>query len=320
MKFDFSRLQSFVDDDLVTDINYNGVDIWVDDLKHGRMCYTDFVSELVMENLCYRLSNYSNLPFNTLHPIMEFEIEELRISCVHACLVGRLCVSIRKTPSQRRFKTEDMLANGGLSQDLLEFLEQAVRARCNFMVSGLPGSGKTEMVKYLTQFIAKSERVITIEDTLELRYQALYPHRDAVSFKVNSSFDYDQAIRASLRLRPDWLLLSEVRGPEVAALLQAISTGASALSTIHAGQADQVPQRILHMFASFEIGNSLVRERILSCIDIGLHMTCRMTDEGMVRCIDHAVCYSNESCVEIYRGGVFHAELLSERLTKKIAR
>lgn len=174
---------------------------------------------------------------------------------------------------------------------LLKMLAQFVAIKSNIIISGLPGAGKTELVKYLSQFIDASQRVITIEDTYELRYRELHPKSDCVSMKVNDRFTYDQAIKACLRQRPDWMLVSEVRGAEVVNLLQSVSTGATLLSTIHAPSAKHIPRRLLHMFPGMEMSNDTLHHMICDIIDVGVHVEASISKKGVNRYIKEVIAY-----------------------------
>ena len=106
-----------------------------------------------------------------------------------------------------------------------------VRTKMNFMFGGEPGAGKTECAKFFMQFIPADERVITIEDSLEIHYRDINPEADAVEIRVGADFSYTDAIKASLRMNPKWLVLSEARSTEVTSLLEAWSTGVFGITT-----------------------------------------------------------------------------------------
>lgn len=290
-EFGFGLLQPYVEDVMITDINYNGVDIWIDHLSKGRYRVEGIELTAHCEQLAYKFANYANLPFNTVHPVVESATNELRISLVHPSVSKYLSISIRKTPAILRL-TPDVIRKQKIAPSwVLEFLKQCVKYRCNILVSGLPGSGKTEFVKYLASNIDPSQRVITIEDTYELRYGVLFPKSDCVALKVNEYFDYSSAIKTCLRQRPDWMLVSEVRGKEVVGLLQSVSTGANLLSTLHASSAFMIPKRMLHMFESVELSNETIMHMICESIDIGVHMEALITRKGVRRYVKEVCCF-----------------------------
>ncbi len=307
MTFDFRSLTPYIEDALITDINYNGRELWLDHLEKGRFVDEHFVMDESVEKFCYRFANYANLPFNITNPIVESESDELRISLIHESVAkSGYSISIRKTPSVLRLKKNEMLKSKYAPDELLELLEKLVRARCNILICGLPGAGKTELVKYLTTFISSSERVITIEDTLEIHYPHINTHKDSVELKVNPHFTYVDAIKASLRQRPNWLLLSEVRSHEVVQLLEAVSTGAKLLSTIHADTAANIPSRLLHMFPGVELSNTMILESIYESIDIGIHVASTISDEGITRQINEVVYYELTPKMEMKQYNIYN--------------
>ena len=323
MTFDFRSLTPYINDDLITDINFNGRELWLDHLSKGRFVDEGFVMDESVEKFCYRFANYANLPFNVANPIIESESEAIRISIIHESVAkSGYSISIRKTPAVLRLKRTDMTKKHYASSELLDLLEQLVKSHCNILVCGLPGAGKTELVKYLTTFIPSNERVITIEDTLEIHYALINTYKDSVELKVNQHFTYVDAIKASLRQRPNWLLLSEVRSHEVVQLLEAVSTGAKLISTIHADTATNIPSRLLHMFPGVELSNKMILESIYESIDIGIHVSSNINDSGISRQIDEVIYYEYTTTMETKQYVIYTSnegiKSLPESLQKKL--
>lgn len=311
--FDFGLLTPWVKDDQITDINYNGKQVWVDHLEKGRYPIEPFSAHDFMQALAYKIANYVNLPFNISAPILEAETRDLRISMLHqsVCRSG-LSISIRKTPALLRIN--DGMMKSYAPSWVSKLLTEAIKARTNILISGLPGSGKTELVKYLMKNIPASQRVITIEDSLELRYGEIHPHKDHVMIKISPLFDYEAAIKAALRQRPDWICVSEVRGREVMALIQGCSTGASVLSTVHAENAHAIPQRLLHMMPDVDVTNTNLLAVVHSTIDLGIHLEIQSSPQGIRRKIKEIVYFYLDEQFKpktmlIYDDGEDNAEL-----------
>jgi len=286
--FDFGLLTPWIKDDQITDINYNGKQVWVDHLEKGRYPIEPFTAHEFMTALAFKIANYVNLPFNISAPILEAETKELRISMLHqsVCRSG-LSISIRKTPALLRIS--DAMMKNYAPVWVGELLKEAIKSRSNILISGLPGSGKTELVKYLMKSIPAHQRVITIEDSLELRYGEIHPQKDHVMIKVSALFDYEAAIKAALRQRPDWICVSEVRGREVMQLIQSCSTGASVLSTVHAEHAHAIPQRLLHMMPDVDVTNPSLMALVHSTLDLGIHLEIQSSPKGIRRKIKEIV-------------------------------
>lgn len=291
-EFDFGFLTEFIEDPLITDINYNGRHLWIDHLQKGRYAIDQIPLPSFFEQMSYKFANFVNMPFNAIHPVVEAETDQLRISIIHTSVSSQLSISIRKTPAVMRLTPAILKKQKYAPSWLLALLAKWVVMKCNIIISGLPGAGKTELLKYLMQYIDPAQRVITIEDTCEIRYSDLFPQSDSVSLKVSERFDYTSAIKSCLRQRPDWMLVSEVRSHEIVSLLQSVSTGASLLSTIHASSAQGIPQRILHMFPGVELSNDVLLTMIYETLDVGIHVEASITKQGIRRYIREVVCYS----------------------------
>lgn len=319
--FDFGPLSSFIEDELITDINYNGKQLWIDHLQKGRYC-ENFEDDEFIQQFCFKMANYVNCSFNVTSPILEAETKDLRISILHESIAkSGHSVSIRKTPAVLRLVDSKMMKEKYASSDVLKLLKRMVENHCNIIVSGLPSSGKTELVKYLTQFIPPNERIITIEDTLELRAHDIYEDKDIVALRVSDRFTYVDAIKASLRQRPDWILVSEVRSHEIVHLLESISTGTHLISTIHAYDATKIPKRILHMFKDVELSNQVILNNIYDSIDFGIHLEATITSTGVKRAIKQIVCFEvkeDQAIATMIYDGKLHLDALPENKLKKL--
>lgn len=147
-----------------------------------------------------------------------------------------------------------------------------VSGHCNILVSGETGSGKTELVKYLASHIKEDEKIITIEDTLELHLDKIYPTRDIVAMKTNNIASYSDVLVACMRQNPRWILLSEVRSAEaVLAVRNSISSGHNILSTIHSDKASSIPMRLYSLLESSQDIDQFVKG-MHRYIQLGIHV------------------------------------------------
>lgn len=292
LSFDYGMFQPYLIDDDITDINFNGRTLWIDHLNKGRYKVDINISDEDIESFCYRFANYANKQFNNTYPILESETDNLRLSIIHKSVaLSGYSISIRKTPPFLRLSTKMLVETDYAPESILQEIQNYVKDKKNIMIAGLPGVGKTEFLKYLTSFINDNDRVITIEDNMEIRFPVIHKEKDSTMIKVNKIVSYRDAIKASLRQRVDWILLSEVRGEEVIDLLQSISTGASLISTIHADHARDIPNRMLHMFPGNEITNDKLLYRIYESIQYGISIKSVITESGIHRYIDEVCEY-----------------------------
>ena len=247
-QIDFGALKPYLENDDITDISYdNDGQIYLKTLSKGIFRVENpAINNAFMEKLAFQCSNVMGKTFNMAHPFLDAESAELRLAFIHESVSrnGIACV-LRKTPAKIRLQKEKIVEDKYVELDIIDFLEYCVLGHCNIIVSGETGSGKTEFVKYLASKIADNEKIITIEDTLELHLDRIFPYRDIVAMKTNNIASYTDILEACMRQNPKWILLSEVRSAEaVLAVRNSISSGHYILSTIHADKAASIPNRL----------------------------------------------------------------------------
>ena len=247
-QLDFGAFKPYIEDDDITDVSYtNNGQIWIRSLTRGavRMDNTN-ITNAVVEKLAFQCSNVMGTTFNMASPFLDAESSELRMNFVHdSVATNGIALVIRKTPAKIRLKAENLMRDNYVSQDIHDFLIRCVQGHCNIIVCGETGSGKTEFVKYLASHTADNEKIITIEDTLELHLDKIFPNRDIVAMKTNNIAGYSDVLVTCMRQNPKWILLSEVRSAEaVSAVRNSISSGHNILSTIHSDKASAVPHRM----------------------------------------------------------------------------
>ena len=247
-QIDFGPVQEYLSNDDVTDISYsNGGQVWLKTLSKGIFRVDNpNVNNAFIEKLAFQCANAMGKTFNMAHPFLDAESAELRLNFVHDSIArnGVACV-MRKTPAKIRLEKEKILADKYIELDIHDFLLKCIEGHCNIIVCGETGSGKTEFVKYLASKIKENEKVITIEDTLELHLDRIFPTRDIVAMKTNNIASYSDVLVTCMRQNPKWILLSEVRSAEaVMAVRNSISSGHYILSTIHADKAASIPNRM----------------------------------------------------------------------------
>lgn len=241
----------------------------------------------------------------------------MRISIIHEAYAksGR-SISIRKSPPIQRLKEENLIQEGYCTKEQLEFLKLCASARMNIIICGLTGSGKTELLKFLTRFIPEEDRVITIEDNLEIHYSSLHPERDSVELKVDEEhFSYSQAIKACLRQMPDWILLSEARGDEVRHLMESLTTGHYCITTMHTDDVRKIPERIGNMVED-SITAQRIRREVYTFLDIAI-LVRRGADH--VRYIDQIAAFDskNQKVILLSEYGENHFNRLPENTREK---
>ena len=274
-QIDFGPLKEYLDNDDITDISYsNGGQIHLKTLTQGVIrVEKPGVDNALMEKLAFQCSNVMGKTFNMASPFLDAESAELRLNFVHDSIAtnGIDCV-IRKTPAKIRLNKEKLINEHYVSLPMHDFLFKCVEGHCNIIVSGETGSGKTELVKYLASHTKENEKIITIEDTLELHLDKIFPHRDIVAMKTNNIASYSDVLVTCMRQNPRWILLSEVRSAEaVTAVRNSISSGHNILSTIHSDKASGIPMRLYSLLeTNLDVDQFL--KTIHRYIHLGVHV------------------------------------------------
>lgn len=315
----FGELLQFIQDDKITDINYNGTDVWVEHLEKGvYKADVDLKQDFVVQ-FTTRISNLVSAQLNKYSNVVEAETETLRISIIHPSVTNTgYSISIRKTPPKRRLNDESMIETGYCTKEVLNLLKNCIRAKMNIVFCGTPGAGKTELLKYLTQYIPVYEKVMTIEDNLEIHYKDINPASNCVELKVDTElFDYTKAIKAALRQNPRWVLLSEARSTEVKYLLECFSTGLHGLTTLHTDDVRKIPDRIQTMMQD-TLAASRLENDIFNFINVGVLLKKKATD-GVIKRYVEQVCFFDRVDGRNYTNLVVEdGNLISMDLTENI--
>lgn len=269
-------LQELMDDPAVTEIMVNGHEhIYVE--KNGRLSLygKSFASRERLEDVIQQIVAGCNRVINTGMPLADARLPDG--TRIHAALppvaVDGPVLTIRRFPA-RAMDMEDLLRMGTLDEETAAFLQQLVRCGYSLMIGGGTSAGKTTFLNALSAFIPPGERLITIEDTAELRIPG---ERNLVRLEAKNanlqearSITIRDLIRAALRMRPDRIIVGEVRGEETIDLLQALNTGHDgSLSTAHANSAGDMLLRLETMaLMGMAMPLEAIRRQIASGIDI----------------------------------------------------
>jgi len=274
-KLDFGPFRSLLDNDDITDVSYdNGGQIWIRSLSQGSMrVEIEGATPEFVEKLAFQCSNVMGTTFNNAKPFLDAESAELRLNFVHQSIATNgIALVIRKTPAKIRLEKEKLIQEDYFTPTIHDFLIKCVQGHCNIMVAGETGSGKTEFVKYLASHTATNEKIITIEDTLELHLDRIFPQRDIVAMKTNNVASYSDVLVTCMRQNPKWILLSEVRSAEaVSAVRNSISSGHNILSTIHADKASAIPYRLYSLMET-DLDVHQFLSTIYRYIQLGVHI------------------------------------------------
>ncbi len=272
-------LQHLVDDPQVTEIMVNGTDnIFIE--KNGVIMQSDtgFDSRQKLEDVVQQIVSACNRVVNESSPIVDARLENgsrVNIVLPPVALNGPI-VTIRRFPDQP-ITMDRLIQLGSISEYLRDYIGTLIRAGYNIFISGGTGSGKTTFLNALSDFIPKDQRLISIEDNAELQIRGVpnLVRMEARNANVEGCrpITIRDLIKSSLRMRPDWIVVGEVRGDECVDMLQAMNTGHMAMSTGHANSAQDMLSRIETMvLMGMEIPLAAVRGQIASGIDVVVHL------------------------------------------------
>jgi pilus assembly protein CpaF len=273
-------LEPLMDDPDVDEIMVNGSrSVHVE--RQGRIVETDvrFASDDELMHTIERILSPLGRRVDEASPLADARLPDgSRVNCVipPLSLDGPL-LTIRRF-RRRAFEARELVQNGTVSEDALSFLDERVQQRSNLVVSGGTGSGKTTFLNVLSSFITSADRIITIEDAAELRLQQPHVLRlesRPPNVEGSGEITIRQLVRNALRMRPDRLIVGEVRGPEALDMLQALNTGhAGSMTTVHSNSAADALRRIetLALMADVALPHAAVRQQLASAIDFVVHL------------------------------------------------
>lgn len=277
----FGILDFLLGDEEISEIMVNSCrEVFVE--KNGRVSKSglQFESTGEMEDVIQRIVNRAGREVNQANPIVDTRLEGgERVNIVLPPIaIGSPVITIRRFPNHR-ITMEDLISFGSITREAAEFLKMLVRAKYNIFISGGTSSGKTTFLNALTDYIPKQERIITIEDSAELQITRIENLVRMETRNANTSgageVTMQDLIKTSLRMRPERIIVGEVRGKEALDMLNAMNTGHDgSLSTGHANSSYDMLRRLetMVMQGSYGLPLAAVRRDIASSIDIIVHL------------------------------------------------
>jgi pilus assembly protein CpaF len=282
--FGLGPLEPLLSDPAVDEVMVNGVEgpcsVWVE--RGGRIepAGVAFASETDLRHAIERILAPLGRRVDEATPLVDARLPDgsrVNVIIPPLALDGPV-LTIRRFRA-RGLSADDLVSAGTLNAPLRDFLARCVRARCNLLVSGGTGSGKTTLLNALSAFIPESERVVTVEDAAELRLRQ--PHVVRLETRPRSlegrgEVSVRDLVRNALRMRPDRIVVGEVRGAEALDMLSAMTTGHDgSLSTVHAGSPEEALRRVetLALMADVALPHAAVRDQVAGALDLVVHLS-----------------------------------------------
>jgi len=276
----YGPIQPFLDDPEVTEVMVNNAEtVYVE--RGGRIYPTDkrFIDEEHLLRIIDRIAGAVGRRIDESSPMVDARLPDgSRINAIiHPLAINGPMLTIRKF-SREPYTVDDLINFGTLSTQVAEFLSACVRGRLNLLISGGTGTGKTTLLNVVSQYIPAEERIITIEDAAELRLHQQHVLRlesRPANIEGKGQVTIRDLVRNSLRMRPDRIVVGEVRGAETLDMLQAMNTGhEGSLSTVHANSPRDALSRLetMVLMAGFDLPVRAVREQMASALDVLVHL------------------------------------------------
>ena len=276
-----SFLASLLSDEEVTDISYNGEDIYYVSNLHGRKKSEITIEPQVAKDFIRQMANIAEKQFSFTSPHLDINVGKYRLNATHQCICrvrdqGAISFSLRKAKDSPILKEDSEFFGDQVVHNLLKLI---ISNSLSLVIGGITSSGKTELQKHCLQLMPPNERVLVIDNVTEL---------DAVRNKdidltcwqtddENKEASATNLIRHALRNNPDWLILAEARGEEMVDVLNAAMTGLSVITTIHALDAEALPYRMGRLVMLSRQKN--VYEEVLKDIYYHFHFYIYLTKE-----------------------------------------
>lgn len=298
-------IQELLEDDTVTEIMVNGYqNIFVEQYGKIRRYERCFSSEEKLNDIIQKIVSSANRVVNETTPVVDARLPDgSRINVVlpPVSLIGPV-VTIRKFPEQ--FTVKQLIEKNSISEECAAFLQRLVEARYNIFISGGTGAGKTTFLNALSRFIPDTERIITIEDSAELQLDIPNMVRMEArnrNMEGKNEIRIRDLIRAALRMRPDRIIVGEVRSEEALDMLQAMNTGHDgSISTGHANSpADMLTRLEMMVLMAAEIPLAAVKSQIASALDILIHLERFRDGSRKVVSVEEVIGYQDgEICIQ----------------------
>jgi pilus assembly protein CpaF len=277
----YGAMADFFDDPQISEIMVNGPDqIFIE--RHGKLLLTDakYDSELQLRLAINHIINPFGRYVNGKHPMVDAHLRDgSRVNAIIPPVAQQgSCLSIRRFLKDK-LSAQDLIEKNALTQGMSEFVAVCVAARLNIVVAGNTSSGKTTFLNILARSIPDDERIVTIEDSVEL--QMMQTHKVSLEarppdYKGEGQVTIRDLVKNSLRMRPDRIIVGEIRGGEALDMLQAMNTGHDgSMTTVHSNSPRDTLSRIetMTLMAGFELPAIAIRRQIAAALDLIVYLT-----------------------------------------------
>lgn len=308
-------IEEILKDPSITDVGYNGSQLIVETNNEKFVYDTNVeISEDYIIRLVNKFANTNNKEFTPKNPIFDGRFENVRINAVHS---QNTAPESGTTMSLRVVRPQLILGKhnfkGLAPMFMYDFFEAGANALSNMVISGTTGTGKTELHKLISSFIPFKDRILLIEDTPETFMKEMFADKDVYSWLTTEDLSVTKLIKAGLRNNPAWIMVTETRGQEAYEMIQAVLSGHSIITSLHAVDARAIPSRFVNMAKmGYDFEEASLIDDIMRYFNFGIHIE-RVEYEGqVVRYLQEVVEFTPDGAKTIFKqrflNGVYHFE------------
>lgn len=319
----FPELWKYLSPKEVTDVDYNCGNLWVSTTDKVTEKIEDAsITEHYMRNVAKTIGICTGKSFNATDNLLCVDTDTLRVTCVHESVANNsVSACLRKENAGLRFTMEQAIEEGFCDQNTFHLLINCVLAGFNFTFCGVPGTGKTEILKHLSSYIPGHEKVITIEDVGEIHYSKINPNHNCIELKVGLT-SYQECVTNALRMNPSWIIFGEALGKNTQHLLECWSNGVATMSTLHVSDARNIPDKIVNA-----LGIKQDTERVMNQVhnDVGIAVLLKKRiskDQQIKRYIDQICFYFRQEGQNgkalVLENGIFDPKRIPDFIQSKI--
>ena len=308
-------IEEILKDESITDIGYNGKELIIESNDNKYVFDTNFeVTEDYIVRLVSKFATSNQKEFTNKQPIFDGLFENIRINAVHSqntAPESGTTMALRVV-RPRLALTEDNF-DGFAPRFMLDFFEAAAKARANMVISGSTGTGKTELHKLISRYIPFEDRILLIEDTPETFMKEMFPDKDVYSWVTSHDVGVTKLIKAGLRNNPSWIMVTETRGDEAYEMIQAVLSGHSIITSLHATNARAIPTRLVNMAKmGYELSEEALIEDISRYFQFGVHIKKTRYKGMVIRYLSELIEFDLDGHKTIFKqrfiGGKFYHE------------
>lgn len=308
-------IEEILQDVSITDIGYNGKELILESNDMKIKFDTNFpITDEYIVRIVNKFANANNKEFTVKNPIFDGRFENVRINAVHSqntAPESGTTMALRVV--RPRLALQEHNFEAFAPKFMLDFFKAAAESKSNMVISGTTGTGKTELHKLIARYIPFEDRILLIEDTPETFMKQMFPEKDVYSWVTSEEVNVTKLIKAGLRNHPTWIMVTETRGAEAYEMIQAVLSGHSIITSLHATDARAIPARFVNMAKmGYELSEDALIDDIRRYFHFGIHIKKTRYQGHVIRYLSEVLEFNPDGDKTIFKqrfiDGVYHYE------------